>query len=399
MPPEARLLTADDLRAGQVAEFEREVTEADVLGFAENSGDHNPLHVDAGYAAGTRFGRRIVHGAFQVGLASALIGMYLPGRRVLLGSIHARFPAPLTFPCRVLVRGELTAWDRRSLSGRIRVTVVEQSRRVPTAEVTLGVSLLEGGEAAASPARPEGAAAGPASGRQVVLVTGASGGIGAEVVARLAAEYRVLAVSHSNRLGDHLRSLDAVRELNLDLGAPHLEDEVRDALGGAPLYGVVHAAWPGAPRGGLLQAQDEVIEQQVGFGALSTVRLARCLFNLSGGGGGRFVAVGSVVGSMQPSLTLAAYSLGKAVLEGSLKLLAPELARKQITVNAVCPTLVPLGMNGNVSDPQRKLEASRVPLGRLCTPADVVAAVRHLLGPDAAFLSGQMIGLTGGQLF
>jgi 3-oxoacyl-[acyl-carrier protein] reductase len=173
---------------------------------------------------------------------------------------------------------------------------------------------------------------------------------------------------------------------------------VREVLGRVPLSAIVHAAWPGAPRGGLLQAQDDVIAQQVSFGSLGTVRLARCLFNLVGQEGGRFVAISSIFGSIQPSLPLAAYSLGKSALEASLKLLAPEMARKQITVNAICPTFIPVGMNSNMSDLQRKLEASRVPLNRLCTPADVIATVQHLLGPGTSFLSGQMIGLTGGQL-
>ena len=53
------------------------MTEADVLDFARTSGDFNPLHVDAAYAGRTTFRGRIAHGAYQVGLASALVGMYL----------------------------------------------------------------------------------------------------------------------------------------------------------------------------------------------------------------------------------------------------------------------------------------------------------------------------------
>ncbi len=45
MGPNARILDAEALRVGLEAEFERDVEEADVLAFAENSGDHNPLHV------------------------------------------------------------------------------------------------------------------------------------------------------------------------------------------------------------------------------------------------------------------------------------------------------------------------------------------------------------------
>src|ERR1700704_5190985 len=141
-----KIIAAEDLRVGLTAEYEREIEESDVLGFAANSGDFNPLHVDSSFAQQTRYSQRITHGAFQIGLASALIGMHLPGRRVLLGSVNARFPGPLFYPCRVRVRGEITAWHRRSLSGRVRVTVVEEAHQLPTAEITLSVSLLEGEE-------------------------------------------------------------------------------------------------------------------------------------------------------------------------------------------------------------------------------------------------------------
>ncbi len=143
MFPEPAVWEAGRLRVGLRAEFERDVTEADVLEFARNSGDANPLHVDASYARSSSFQGRIVHGAFQVGLASALIGMHLPGRNVLLGSVNARFPAPLYFPCRVSVRGEITAWDAGRNAGQLRVVVLEAASRTPTAEVGMGFTLHE----------------------------------------------------------------------------------------------------------------------------------------------------------------------------------------------------------------------------------------------------------------
>lgn len=82
------------LSVGLAADFERDLSEEDVLSFARDSGDWNPIHVDADYALIRNSRGRIVHGAFQVGLASALLGMHLPGNNVLLGSINARFISP-----------------------------------------------------------------------------------------------------------------------------------------------------------------------------------------------------------------------------------------------------------------------------------------------------------------
>src|SRR5947208_10800129 len=112
----------------------------------------------------------------------------------------------------------------------------------------------------------------------------------------------------------------------------------------------------------------------------------------------RLIVVSSIWGSHRPNLSLAAYSLGKATLESAVKLLAPEMARRAIAVNAVCPALVPVGMNKNQSERWIRMKASLVPLGRLCQPEDVSDVVRFLLSPGAAFLSGDLIELSGGQL-
>jgi NAD(P)-dependent dehydrogenase (short-subunit alcohol dehydrogenase family)/acyl dehydratase len=399
MRPEAAALAAEELRIGLAAEFEREIGEADVLEFAHNSGDHNPLHVDVDYAQADPFGRRIAHGALQVGLASALIGMHLPGRDVLLNSINARFPTPLYYPCRVRIRGEIAAWDPATRSGQLRVTVLDLDRSMPTAEIAMGFAVRgRKGAAAREPAATTAQTLAPADGHRVVLVTGGSGGIGADVIRHLAGQYAVLAMTNRCPLPGPLAALPGVREVRVNLEAPGWEEAMRDAAGIGGLYGIVHSAWPGAPHGGLLKAQDDVVRDQVTFGSILTVRLARLLYSLAGPEGGRFIAIGSVAGTMRPSITLAAYSLGKATLEATMRLLAPELARRQITVNTICPSFVPVGMSGNVGEPQRKIEASRVPLGRLCSTDDIIATVAHLLSPASAFLSGQVIGLTGGQL-
>jgi len=419
--PEPRAYVAEELRVGLTAEFEREIREEDVLAFARNSGDLNPLHVDFEYAQGSNFQGRIVHGAFQVGLASALLGMYLPGRNVLLGSVNARFPAPLYFPCRVHVRGEITAWNPQNRGGNLKVVVLEASAQIPVAEILMGFTLHQERKARVIknpqmsqtdtenvPLRSSATSADayfpniqpptPNTDRKVVLVTGAAGGIGAALASALAGDHCVLCMTHRQPLDERLTALDGVCELSADLSAPDWEERVEASLGEQNLFAVVHAAWPGSPHGGLLSAQNGALERQIAFGTTHTIRLARLLFSRVGPEGGRFVALGSLFGSRKPALHLAAYSLGKAALEHTVRLLAPELARKNVTINAVCASFVPVGLNKQADERQQKIEAARVPLGRLCSTDDIVGIVRYLLSPEAAFVSGQSIGLAGGQL-
>jgi 3-hydroxybutyryl-CoA dehydratase len=90
------------LAPGQTVSISRTVTEADVTLFAGLSGDLNPFHVDEQFAAGTRFGRRIAHGALLVAYSSAAFTRYCqqwlePGtaaRAISYGYDRIRFVAP-----------------------------------------------------------------------------------------------------------------------------------------------------------------------------------------------------------------------------------------------------------------------------------------------------------------
>jgi 3-hydroxybutyryl-CoA dehydratase len=69
----------EDLSVGQEASLSNTVTEATIAAFAEVSGDRNPVHMDADYAAATMFKGRIAHGMLSAAYISAVFGMKLPG--------------------------------------------------------------------------------------------------------------------------------------------------------------------------------------------------------------------------------------------------------------------------------------------------------------------------------
>lgn len=405
--PTPKIMPSGELHVGLTAEYERDIAESDVLGFAANSGDFNPLHVDAAFAQQSRYSQRIVHGAFQIGLASALIGMHLPGRDVLLGAVNARFLAPLYFPSRVRVSGEITAWNASSRAGSVRVTVSDLSSLASASEITMAFTLqssvprVRARSASTSmgsdsrKATEQKLSARFSSDKKIVLLTGASGGIGAALLNALAEDHSVLALVHRRQL--RAQPGHAV-EVQADLSATGWEQAVTDRLDGHPLYGIIHCAWPGLPKGGLLQSDPRLVEQQLAFGTSHVVRLARLLFNLAGADGGRMVALGSIAGHHKPALALGAYSLAKSALEDTIRLLAPEMARKKISINTVCPTFVAEGMTAQADELQTKREKALIPLGRICEAQDIINAVRYLLSPAAEFVSGQSIVLSGAQL-
>ena len=98
-----------NIKVGDSASLTRKVTDDDIRGFAEVTGDHNPIHLDDGYAATTRFGRRIAHGMFGASLMSAVIGNELPGTGSIYLNQTLKFLAPVylgdTVTARVTVTG------------------------------------------------------------------------------------------------------------------------------------------------------------------------------------------------------------------------------------------------------------------------------------------------------
>ena len=94
---------------GQTATFSKQITERDVVTFAEISGDKNPLHLDAEYAEQTIFGARIAHGAFTFGLISAALGTELPGPGTVYMSQSLKFIKPVYLDDTITATVEITA--------------------------------------------------------------------------------------------------------------------------------------------------------------------------------------------------------------------------------------------------------------------------------------------------
>jgi|GEM_PF-394546 NAD(P)-dependent dehydrogenase (short-subunit alcohol dehydrogenase family)/acyl dehydratase len=400
--PEATVLTPEQIRVGLSAQFEREITNEDVLTFAANSGDANPLHTDKEYAGQSNFHGGIVHGAFQISLASALAGMHLPGRNVLLGSVQARFPSPLYYPCRVRVHGQIVSWNPATRAGNLKVIVCELNSQIPTADIFMGFTLHEQRPVqigALPTAIPSASLSNDGGGKtaKVIVVTGASGGLGSSIIPDLAKHFDVIALAHRNSIQDQILRISNVSAVQTDLQMPGWENELTKTLGNRPLYGIVHTAWPSKPHGGLLECDNGVLTQQLVFGTFP-IALCRFLINHAGETGGRCVVLGSYPGSLAASLSCASYFLAKLTLENTVRLLAPELARKKITINVVSPSFLHLGMNKQSGDRQILKETAAIPMGRLCQPEDIIGLLRYLLSPESAFVSGQVISLTGAQI-
>lgn len=100
-----------EFKIGQKAFVEKTISEEDVRHFAEISGDDNPLHLDEAYAAGSRFGKRVVHGMLAASLISRVIGTKLPGKGTIYLSQSLKFLKPVFIGDTVRAEVEITKLD------------------------------------------------------------------------------------------------------------------------------------------------------------------------------------------------------------------------------------------------------------------------------------------------
>jgi 3-oxoacyl-[acyl-carrier protein] reductase len=111
---------------------------------------------------------------------------------------------------------------------------------------------------------------------------------------------------------------------------------------------------------------------------------------------GRIINIASVVGqSGNPGQ--ANYVSSKAGVIGLTKGLAQELGSRTITVNAVAPGFIETAMTAALPEEVRKAMLSRIPLQRMGSPEDIAAAVRFLASEEAAYITGQVLGVNGGM--
>ena len=92
---ERKTYCIEDLQLGMEASFQRTVSDADIVAFADVSGDKNPVHLDAEYAARTMFKERIAHGMLTASYISAVFGMEMPGPGAIYISQTLNFKAPV----------------------------------------------------------------------------------------------------------------------------------------------------------------------------------------------------------------------------------------------------------------------------------------------------------------
>ncbi len=252
------------------------------------------------------------------------------------------------------------------------------------------------------------AAASPPLAGRIVVVTGAARGIGAaiaQVVARDGA--RVVAVdvpaageglsATANAVGGSALQLDITAP---DAGARIAAHVVARHGADARLHGIVHNA--GITRDKLLANTDAARWQAVlQVNLAAQLRINEVLLDPATPGGlardGRIVGVSSTSG-LAGNRGQANYAASKAGVAGLVRALAPEVADRGITVNAVAPGFIETDMTAKIPFVQREVFRRTNSLGQGGQPVDVAETIAYFLDPASAGVSGQVVRVCGQNL-
>jgi 3-oxoacyl-[acyl-carrier protein] reductase len=239
--------------------------------------------------------------------------------------------------------------------------------------------------------------------RKVALVTGASGGIGAETARRLARDGFTVIVNYAGNAGPAeavVRAIEAAGgeaiSARADVVDPaavrRLFDHAETAFGGVDVLvnnaGIMKLA-------SLADADDALFDQTIAVnlrGVFNTLReAARRLRD-----GGRIINLSSSVVGLRPE-TYGVYAASKAAVETLGAILAKELRGRNVTVNAIAPgpTATKLFLDGKPAEVVERL-AKAAPLERLGQPEDIASTIAFLAGPDGAWVNGQVLRVNGG---
>jgi 3-oxoacyl-[acyl-carrier protein] reductase len=237
---------------------------------------------------------------------------------------------------------------------------------------------------------------------EIVLVTGASRGIGAAIADELAAQGATVigtatSESGAQAIGERLAALGGHgRELNVTdaTAVEALIDSIGKEFGAVSI--LVNNA--GITRDNLLMRMKEEDWQAILDTNLSSVyRTSKAVMRgMMKARKGRIINIASVIG-VTGNAGQANYAAAKAGIIAFSKSLAKEIGSRGVTVNVVAPGFIDTDMTKAMPEEAKSALVGQIALGRLGEPADIARAVAFLAGPSAAYITGETLHVNGGM--
>ncbi|MCB0272097.1 MAG: 3-oxoacyl-[acyl-carrier-protein] reductase [Bdellovibrionales bacterium] len=242
--------------------------------------------------------------------------------------------------------------------------------------------------------------------KRIVLITGASRGIGRAIAIALAHQDHHVIVNYRSQkeAADEVVAQITSKGLSASsLGFDVADNKQVEAametitreFGGVDV--LVNNA--GIPLDGLLlRYKDEDFDQSINVNLKGAYLCSKAALKsmMKRKKDGRIVMMSSVVGQMG-NAGQTVYAATKAGLIGFAKSLAREVASRQITVNVIAPGFVETEMTGALTDAQKEAMLNMIPLKRYASPSEIASVVAFLVSKDSGYITGQTIAVNGGM--
>ncbi|WP_315803246.1 MULTISPECIES: SDR family oxidoreductase [unclassified Bradyrhizobium] len=245
----------------------------------------------------------------------------------------------------------------------------------------------------------------PNTSTQVAIVTGGSRGIGAAIAERLAADGVAVVINYA-RAGQAAAQM--VQRIEAAGGrARAVQADIADPASAAALFDAAEQAFGGVDilvnnagtmvLGAFAELSDADFARQFEVNVAGVFRTLREAARRLRDDGRIVNFSSSVVGLYQPRY--GAYAATKAATEAMTHVLAKELARRGVTVNAVAPgpTETEMFLNGKTDEQLRAMAAAN-PFGRFGQPREIADVVAFLTSPEAGWVNGQVVRVNGGVI-
>lgn len=238
--------------------------------------------------------------------------------------------------------------------------------------------------------------------RKIVLVTGASRGIGRAIAERFAKDgHFVIGTATSEKgaaaINEYLSESGGIGRV-LDVCSDEAIDSLFDEIDS--VYGSVNVLInnAGITKDGLLmRMKNEDWSEVIDTNLTSIYRTSRrAVKGMMKARFGRIINITSVVGQMG-NAGQTNYAASKAGVEGFTKSLAREIGSRGVTVNCVAPGFVETDMTEELDERMVNSLLDAVPLGRMAQPHEIAAAVAFLASDDASYITGASLAINGGM--
>ena len=389
----------ETLQVGDTAEFRHTVTKEDVLKFANLTGDDNALHVDPEFAAKTSFKGVVAHGMLGASFISTVIGKYLPGNGSLWISQNFEFLLPTRIGDTLTISAEILKKHKTQRIITLKTEIKNQHKQVVlTGEGKIKVLQLE--ESKSDNIKHVET--------RVVLITGASKGIGAATAVTLASQGFSVIINYCSDKTGAQNILEQIRKNQGDAIICRADvtksEEVKKMVSLAKLrFGTITALVNNATSKIIPQTFEELewrdIELHMNIqlkGAFNCIQAV--LPDFQKNKMGSVVNINSIYSDSTPPDKMAGYVMTKNALSALTKSLAVEYGPQGIRFNTVSPGMTETGLISDIPEKTRLVTSMNTPLRRLAQPLDIADAISFLLSDKAKHITGETLRVCGGAV-